>query len=189
MAKDKESKMIACKQCGAEIAKSAKTCPHCGAKNKKPIYKRAWFIILVILIVLGAIGIAGSGNQYKQSEDTQTMSKKDYKEACQEISYKELLRDPDKYLGEKVKFTGEVRQVVYEAEDGESEYMIAVTKDEYDFYDDNVYFYYNHGDNPKLIEEDIVTLWGEASGTKTYTTVLGASVTIPAVTVAYAEIK
>ena len=28
-------KMVKCKTCGAEIAKSAKTCPKCGAKQKK----------------------------------------------------------------------------------------------------------------------------------------------------------
>ena len=30
------SKMIKCKTCGADIASSAKSCPGCGAKNKKP---------------------------------------------------------------------------------------------------------------------------------------------------------
>lgn len=34
------SKMTTCKHCGAEIAASAKVCPHCGGKNKPPIYKR-----------------------------------------------------------------------------------------------------------------------------------------------------
>ena len=37
------SKMKKCDTCGAEIAESAKRCPACGAKNKKPIYKRVWF--------------------------------------------------------------------------------------------------------------------------------------------------
>lgn len=57
------SKTTVCKHCGAEIAKSAKKCPHCGGKNKKPIYKRVWFIILCILVALGIIGaIAGGGD-------------------------------------------------------------------------------------------------------------------------------
>ena len=33
-------KMKKCKACGAEIASSAAVCPKCGAKNKKPIYKK-----------------------------------------------------------------------------------------------------------------------------------------------------
>ena len=32
-------KLTTCKSCGEEIAKSAKTCPKCGGKNKKPIFK------------------------------------------------------------------------------------------------------------------------------------------------------
>lgn len=51
-----KSKMTTCKHCGAEIAASAKVCPHCGGKNKPPIYKRWWFIVIVVLIVLSAIG-------------------------------------------------------------------------------------------------------------------------------------
>ena len=34
------SKMKNCKVCGAEIATSAKSCPKCGAKNKKSIWKQ-----------------------------------------------------------------------------------------------------------------------------------------------------
>lgn len=58
------NKLIHCKACGAEIASSAKSCPHCGARNKKPIYKRWWFWLLVVLVVLIGIGSSGS------SEDT-----------------------------------------------------------------------------------------------------------------------
>lgn len=54
------AKMIKCKTCGADIAKSAKTCPSCGAKNKKSVV--APMIGLVVLIgIAGAIG--GSGDE------------------------------------------------------------------------------------------------------------------------------
>lgn len=58
--------MIKCKTCGTEIAKTAKTCPSCGVKNKIPIYKRVWFwaiIIIVLLVVVSNIG----GNDNKES--------------------------------------------------------------------------------------------------------------------------
>ena len=48
------SKMTQCKSCAKEIATSAKSCPGCGAKNKKPIYKRVWFWVVAIIIVIGA---------------------------------------------------------------------------------------------------------------------------------------
>ena len=55
----KASKMVTCKHCGTEIAASAKVCPKCGGKNKKPIYKRPWFIALIVIIIIGAIGSDG----------------------------------------------------------------------------------------------------------------------------------
>ena len=56
-------KLKHCAACGAEIAKSAKTCPSCGAKNKKPIYLRPWFILLAVILILGAIGSSGSSDE------------------------------------------------------------------------------------------------------------------------------
>lgn len=53
-------KMIVCKVCGSDMAKSAKACPHCGAKNKKPFYKKWWFWLIVAFFVIGVIGSAGS---------------------------------------------------------------------------------------------------------------------------------
>lgn len=50
--------LITCKACGAQIAKNAKSCPVCGAKNKKPLYKKWWFWLCIVLTV----GIIGGGN-------------------------------------------------------------------------------------------------------------------------------
>lgn len=56
------SKMISCKTCGTEIAASAKVCPSCGAKNKPPIYKRVWFWVLIVFVIVPIIGgVIGSG--------------------------------------------------------------------------------------------------------------------------------
>ncbi|MBQ9060369.1 MAG: zinc-ribbon domain-containing protein [Firmicutes bacterium] len=67
-----------CKSCGAQIAKSAKTCPNCGAKNKKPIYKRPWFIILAIIVVIGIIGGAiGGGDDSAPADDQSAQVEQD----------------------------------------------------------------------------------------------------------------
>ena len=63
----KQSKITTCKTCGTEIAANAKTCPKCGAKNKKPIYKRPWFIVLMVLLVLGIIGSIGKDSSSQES--------------------------------------------------------------------------------------------------------------------------
>lgn len=53
------SKMIKCKTCGADIAANAKTCPSCGAKNKKPFYTKWWFWVIVALFIIGSVGGQG----------------------------------------------------------------------------------------------------------------------------------
>ena len=59
--------MKKCKTCGAPIAKNAKRCPACGAKNKKPIYKRIWFWIVVIAVVVAGVNaIKRSGLDVKK---------------------------------------------------------------------------------------------------------------------------
>ena len=53
------NKMINCKTCNTEIAVSAKTCPSCGAKNKKPFFKRWWVWVIVIAVALIAANNGG----------------------------------------------------------------------------------------------------------------------------------
>lgn len=46
-------KMKICKACGKEVAKSAKKCPHCGAR----LGMATWLKVLIILVILGIVGI------------------------------------------------------------------------------------------------------------------------------------
>lgn len=64
------AKMIKCKTCNAEIASSAKRCPSCGAKNKKPIYKRFWFILIAFFVIIGVI--EGMSNDKSDSVNSGT---------------------------------------------------------------------------------------------------------------------
>lgn len=54
-----------CPSCGEPMAKSAKFCPKCGATNKKPIYKRIWFLAICVIVIISVIGIF-SGNSKEQ---------------------------------------------------------------------------------------------------------------------------
>ena len=62
-----KKKLVNCKACGEEIAKKAKKCPHCGAKNKKPFFKKWWFWLIVIMMI-GSCG----GNSTSETEPTPT---------------------------------------------------------------------------------------------------------------------
>lgn len=55
------NKLTNCPVCQAEIAKNAKTCPSCGAKMKKPIFKKWWFWVIIIIVLIG-IGASGGND-------------------------------------------------------------------------------------------------------------------------------
>lgn len=61
-------KMTTCKACGHDIAKSAKSCPHCGARNKKKHPILLGFIIL--FIVVGVLGSTEDSNEPKRTNRT-----------------------------------------------------------------------------------------------------------------------
>ena len=72
------NKMKICKTCGEEIAKSAKVCPKCGAKQKKPL----GLIILAVIVVFGLLGALGSGGSKSGGESSN--SSKPASEASEE---------------------------------------------------------------------------------------------------------
>lgn len=68
----KKSKVVLCKNCNAEMVANAKVCSSCGAKNKKPFYKRGWFIALIVVFIIG-IGTSNGGDS---SVDDTTIEEK-----------------------------------------------------------------------------------------------------------------
>lgn len=87
------NKMTNCKACGQEIASSAKACPNCGAKVKKPIYKKWWFWVIIFVVVLGVIaGASGEDESTNTETDTAAVSseqttERKKNEPAKEISY------------------------------------------------------------------------------------------------------
>lgn len=59
------SKMVKCKTCGEEIAKSAKVCPKCGAKRKRHTFLGIILAILGLLLIMAAVG----GNSTSSNND------------------------------------------------------------------------------------------------------------------------
>ena len=66
------AKMIYCKQCGKEIAESAKMCPNCGTKNKKPFFKQVWFWIVAVFLIIGIAASNGNSNNSSANESSAT---------------------------------------------------------------------------------------------------------------------
>ena len=86
------SKMTKCKSCGADIASSAKRCPSCGAKNKKPIYKRVWFWILVVVLLIAVVGFIASKVNPSDSIEIETTAEADSNVYVKKSSTKKSLK-------------------------------------------------------------------------------------------------
>lgn len=202
-----KSKMTTCKHCGAEIAASAKVCPQCGGKNKPPIYKRWWFIVIIVLIVLSAIGGSGSGSDSSASSSTTKasastassaasvvpeISEDDYKAECQTVDYKELCRYPEKYEGTKIAVKVKVSQIIDANFSGSEKAWRTYTDNSgYGFYADDEYYMLDKrgGDAVKILDDDIINVYGEFTGLEKITRALTSTTDeLPRIEVKYADL-
>ena len=107
-----------------------------------------------------------------------------YKDNAKSYGYEEIARNPDEYKGKVAVFTGEVIQV--------SGDILRVSITSYGtystYYKDPIYVEYYYEDGLKVLEDDIITMYGVLKGETTYKTVLGAYVTIPSFNAYYAEL-
>lgn len=99
------------------------------------------------------------------------------------ITYDDLARNPEDFKGKKVKFTGEVLQV--SEVQNEIQIRLATKRNNWGGYsDDVVYLYFDSSlISSRILEDDIITIYGVAKGLHSYTTVLGAKVTLPLIAV------
>lgn len=112
----------------------------------------------------------------------------EFKNNCKVVEYEDLARNPDKIKGQDVKITGEVIQVMEDYTT--TNLRVNITKSDYDFYTDTVYITYTpETGEDKILEDDIITIWGTAQGDCTYTTVFGGSVTLPLIEAKYIELQ
>jgi hypothetical protein len=80
------------------------------------------------------------------------------------VDFKALNKNPDAFSGKIAQFSGKIDQIS-ETSDGSGWMRLAVTRDEYGIYDDDVYVEYNtHTD---AVEKDIVTVYGFLTGSET----------------------
>ena len=187
-------------------------------KVKKPVTKKWWFWVIVVFVGLCVIGALGggngdSGNGSKGSaagtesnstasaevtstpaptpSPTPTLSPEEQKAnfvaSCQALTYEQVARDPDTYMGTAAHFRGKVSQVI--EGDGFNVYMINVTADQYGLYTDAVYVEYTAPVGAsRILEDDVVDIYGTMMGLQTYTTVLNAQKTIPAMLASYIDL-
>ncbi|HFK9611006.1 TPA: hypothetical protein ACG0YN_000025 [Enterococcus faecium] len=94
------------------------------------------------------------------------------------ITYDTLARTPDEHIGNKVTLSGEIVQVI-EGDDA-SQYRMAVDQD----YDKMVLIEVPTDQlSSRILENDLITIYGVSQGTVDYESTIGGTITVPAITV------
>lgn len=78
------SKIVKCKTCDADMASNAKTCPSCGAKNKKPVYKKWWFWLIIVIVVI-AVASSGGNDSGNNTDDVTVSNTAEQKEVIYNV--------------------------------------------------------------------------------------------------------
>ena len=185
-----------CKECGAEIPDGSKHCSECGAKlandpqtiptevvQKESFFKKNKKVLigccvgLLVIFFLVAIFSNGGGNN-SHIED-KNISESDFKAQCQDLDFNTINKNADKYKGEKYKVSGKIIQIMEDNNGGQ----IRLATD--GSYSDVVYVTYEGTNN--FVEDDYVTVYGYCDGDYSYTSTIGASITLPKIDAKYIE--
>lgn len=126
-----------------------------------------------------AESIAESEQVAKEQEEKESLAAKEAEEKAgyeTGITYEQLARTPDDFEGEKVKFTGKVVQLI--EGDSSNSIRFAVDSD----YGDMLYCEYDKSIvSSRILENDIITIYGTSYGLYSYQSTIGGKITIPAV--------
>lgn len=131
-----------------------------------------------------------------EAEEKVKKEKEDYIRSCKTIDYKTLSRNPDKYKGEHFKLTGQVIQVL----DSDSWFndattlRINITKHENEYVDDwwedtIVASVVIPKGADRILENDIITFYGDCDGLYTYTSILNQKISLPKIDIKYFEVN
>ena len=112
----------------------------------------------------------------------------EYKSNCQKYSYDIIARSPNRYKNKQAKFYGKVIQVMQEKVDGKIYYTLRIGTGGSYYYDNVIFASYSADENePRILEDDMITIYGNLGGEYTYETVMGSEMTIPLIHIEYID--
>ncbi|WP_201319262.1 zinc ribbon domain-containing protein [Paenibacillus sp. EPM92] len=169
--------------------------------SRKKVLATYGIALIVLFTIIGKVSQPSTGSKNisaistgaKISEDAAiaTTEKKEtedqFKESAKKMPYVDLARNPDKFKGERLTFDGQVIQVL---EQGNNVALrVNVTKGDYGIWEDTIFVNYRRQNGEdRILEKDVITIWGVAKGLKTYKTVLGSETSLPELDASYIKI-
>lgn len=138
--------------------------------------KKALKVEGICLLILLAVWLIGSGEAEQSNNTTITPvitesvsnypveTEEEYKASCEEYKYKDVLRNPDEYVGKRVKITVKISSVHEKTWLNSTKYYMAYSQSDYGWYGDRYgVFDLREEQTLKLLEDDIITVYGEIS--------------------------
>lgn len=120
----------------------------------------------------------------KQQEESE------FKASCQTYTFEQMARNPENFKGTNVKVVGEVVQALYGTSGVDLRVNITKEGTYTTYYTDTIYVvYYPESGEDKILEGDIITIYGTSQGNYTYTSTLGASINLPLIYAKYIELN
>ncbi|MDR2976870.1 MAG: hypothetical protein LBV19_06115 [Streptococcaceae bacterium] len=99
------------------------------------------------------------------------------------VPYDEMARNADNHAGEKIQFSGSVIQVM-DLDDGGAALRVSTSEDGYE----DIYYVEvdsSYWSTNRLLEDDLVTIYGTVYGLYSYDSTMGGKITVPAVNVVF----
>ena len=129
----------------------------------------------------------------KEEEEKKIQKQKEeqeFKSSCQTYTFEQMARNPDNFKGTNVKVTGKVVQVMSNGYSTDLRVNITKTGRYTTYYTDTIYVVYHLKDGEdKILEDDIITIYGTSQGDCSYTSVMGSTVTLPNIKAEYITIN
>jgi len=122
----------------------------------------------------------------KEQKDKEEQEKQAFISSCQTYTFEQMARNPDNFKGTNVKLIGEVVQVMEGAYSNSLRVNITKKGTYSTYYTDTIYVSYEPkvGED-KILEDDIITIYGTAQGDYSYTSTMGSKITLPYVSAKY----
>jgi hypothetical protein len=134
------------------------------------------------------VGLSGANRQVRlaadvvEREERKAAKEAAFREEATSIDYDQLIKNPFRYSGERVVYTGQIFQI----QEGLGSFMLlSVTDEGYGFWTDEIWV--SGFGEIESAEEDVITVYGTVTGAEEYETAIGGSNYVPKVKAKYID--
>jgi len=145
-------------------------------------------IIIAGIVIFAIVGVCSNSKSQTTPEANQAPPKltiSEIKSRAITIPYDDLMRHNEQYVGQIVYYRGKLVQVVSSYGDVYT-LRLATKQTQYLGYSDDIVWINYNGE--RLLEKDIVDVWGKVKGLQAYSALFGNQVTIPEIDALFTEL-